>query len=306
MRTLNLNKVFQKFKNASFKGKIKLNENLSKYTTFKIGGIGDLLVFPKNKEDLIITFTIVKELDLPITFLGNGSNVLVKDGGIRGVILISTKLNNLKVNNKIITAECGVKLPKLARFAADNSLSGLEFAAGIPGTVGGAVVINAGAHNGSIGNIVKKVKTVNTNGLFKTYDNEEMKFGYRNSILKDSQIIVFEVEMELRQGNKDVIISKINELIQKRKKSQPLSYYNAGSIFKNTEYYSAGYLIDKTGAKGLKCGSAQVSLKHANFIVNNDNANAKEVLQLINLVKEKVKKEFGITLKEEIKVLGED
>jgi UDP-N-acetylmuramate dehydrogenase len=298
--------IIQQFRDVGLKGEIKLNEALYKYTTWKIGGIGETVIFPKDKNDILITINLAKDFNLPITFLGNGSNVLIKDGGIKGITIISTGLQNITIDDNKITAECGIKLPKLARIAADNMLSGLEFAVGIPGTIGGAVGMNAGAHNECIGNLVRKVRTVNTNGVYKTYDKEEMGFGYRNSILKDSKIIILEVDIVLRKDNKNNILKKMNDFIDKRKKIQPLNFYNAGSVFKNTENYSAGYLIDKAGAKGLKCGSAQVSLKHANFIVNIDNAKAKDVLKLIDLVKEKVKKEFGITLEEEIEVFGED
>ncbi|MBZ4687003.1 MAG: murB [Clostridiales bacterium] len=289
-----------------FQGQIKIKEPLKSYTTWKIGGPGDIVVFPEKVEDLTAAICFAKDKKLPVTVLGNGSNVLIKDGGIRGIIIITTRLQEVTINSTTLIAGSGVKLPKLARVAANNSLAGLEFTAGIPGTLGGAVVMNAGAHGGSIGNLVTKVVAIDTDCNKKTYHNQEMMFGYRSSILKKSSEVVAEVELQLRPGNKDELLNIMKEHLRARKGKQPLEYPNAGSVFKNPSEFAAGYLIEKSGGKEMRCGAARVSSKHANFIVNLGGAKAREVLELIEEVRNRVYKKFGITLELEVEILGED
>ncbi|MDS1029578.1 UDP-N-acetylmuramate dehydrogenase [Bacillota bacterium LX-D] len=287
------------------KGECRLNEPLKKHTTWRIGGPADLLIFPKCKEDIIAVLQFSNEQQLPLYILGNGSNVLVLDKGVRGIVLKTCGLNSLNVNGEIIKAGAGVLLPHLAKVALEHSLSGLEFIAGIPGTVGGAVTMNAGAYGSTIGNVLQSIQVTDLTGKVFTLNREEANFTYRSSSIKDLGYIVLEAEFILKHGNKEQISHVMQLNMESRKKKQPLNLPNAGSTFVNPPGYAAGYLIEQVGAKGLKKGGAQVSEKHANFIVNYDHASAKDVLELIAQVKDRVYQRYGIHLQTEIKVLGE-
>jgi len=276
---------------------------LAKYTTFKIGGPADFFVEVEKEEELVKLLKLLRELNLPYFILGGGSNLLVADEGFRGIVI---KIANceLRITNCKIIAGAGVSLGKLVELSAENSLTGLEFAAGIPGTVGGAVRGNAGAWGEAIGDKVKRVKVLTPQGEIKWIDASDCQFSYRQSRFKKTKEIIWEVELELEKGDRKEIKEKIEENLAKRA-SQPKEP-SAGCIFVNPKPFPAGELIDKCGLKGKRIGDAQISPKHANFIVNLGNAKAADVIRLIKLIKEKVKEKFGINLEEEVFLLGFD
>lgn len=302
---------------------IQQNIPLAQYTTFQIGGRGKYFFEVKTKEEVIETILVAKKFHLPFFVLGGGSNVLVSDKGYKGLII---KIQNTKyeiLNTKIV-AEAGTLLGKLVNASVGGGLVGLEWAAGIPGTVGGAIYGNAGAFGSSMADIVKIVEVVDTqsfqfpisnfqfpnkfkipNSKIKIFKNKDCKFKYRDSIFKHKKnLIILSVVLQLKKSNRKEIQKKIKEYLNYRKKTQPLNLPSAGSVFKNPRGFSAGQLIEKCGLKGKRIGNAKISEKHTNFIINLGGASAKDVIKLIKLVKEKVKKKFKIDLKEEIQYLG--
>ena len=239
--------------------------------------------------------------------MGNGTNLLVKDGGIRGVVIkVNSSIDKLMVESEKITAQAGALLSSISKFALENSLTGIEFASGIPGTVGGAVMMNAGAYNGEIKDIVSKVTALTRDNEIVTYTNEEMNFGYRKSRVIEEELVVLEVEFSLRKGDYEEISNKMQELKDKRTSKQPLELPSAGSTFKRPEGHFAGQLIDEAGLRGLRYKDAQVSQKHCGFIVNLGNATYKDISTLIKIVQKTVKDVHGVDLELEIKVVGED
>ncbi|MBQ0067821.1 MAG: UDP-N-acetylmuramate dehydrogenase [Phascolarctobacterium sp.] len=284
--------------------KILFDEPMSKHTTFAIGGIADVFAVPSAENELLQLSNVAKQYNLPIVFLGNGSNVLVNDKGIRGLVVSMKGLEEIVVRNTTITAGAGVLLGKIANVAADNELTGLEFAAGIPGTVGGAVYMNAGAYDGQIGDIIKSVRVLQENGKIVTVTLDNLKFGYRHSILQDKKEIVVSASFDLKKDNRDNIKQKMLDFQQRRRDRQPLNYSSAGSIFKRPVGYYAAALIDECGLKGLTVGKAMVSDKHAGFIVNTGGATANDVLILIKQIQDIVFEKKGVRLETEIVVLG--
>lgn len=291
--------LFEKLKQITSEENIYINEPMSKHTTFKTGGTADFLVIPQNKEELIDLL----KLDAKKTIIGNGSNLLVKDGGIRGLVIKTTGLKNYKIEGEYIIAESGLSLSKLSNIAKDNSLTGLEFACGIPGTLGGAVMMNAGAYGGEMSNIVRETEFADIYGNVLYTSNHE--FGYRKSIFMDKSYIVLESKIRLEKGNKEEIEAKMKELMQKRNEKQPINMPSAGSTFKRPEGYFAGKLIEDAGLKGYKIGGAEVSTLHAGFIINSGNATSEDILNLIKYVQDKVKEKFDVTLEPEVRIIGE-
>jgi len=286
---------------------VKLDEPMSKHTSFKIGGPADILVIPRNEEELIKILKTTKEEGIIPYVIGNGTNLLVLDKGIRGVIIkIANNMNNMSFDGTRITAHAGVLLSTLSKAAMEKSLTGLEFAGGIPGTVGGAVCMNAGAYGGEMKDVVESVEAIDFNGDVKKYDKEEIQFGYRTSIFQKEKLIILKVHFQLQKGNYNEIKKRMDELSQRRKKKQPLWEPNAGSTFKRPNGSYAGYLIEKAGLKGYQIGGAQVSEVHAGFIVNKGNATAKDILLLIRHIQKTVEEKFNIKLVPEIKILGEN
>jgi len=290
--------------------KIKENILLAKYTTFKIGGRAKYFLVAKTKDELIEGVKFARQKDLPFFVLGGGSNLLVSDKGYNG-IAIKIKNQKLKIKNKnkktkIIEAEAGVKLDDLVKLAAENSLAGIEWAAGIPGTVGGAIYGNAAAFGKSMSEIIKEVEVFDTFELkIKNYRLKDCKFDYKESIFKKNKnLIILSCIISLKKGNKKEIKEKIKYFLDYRERHHPLNLPSAGSVFKNPPEMSAGELIEKCGLKGKRIGEAQISPKHANFIVNLGGAKAEDALELIKLIKKQVKKKFGIELEEEIQYLG--
>ena len=282
------------------KNKILYNEEMKKYTTFKIGGKAECLIKIDNIKDLKSILKFVNENDIPLTVLGNGSNVLVSDKGIKGITIIIKieKIDISEKNKKVeVSIGAGEKIGKLGVLFLKNEITGFEELSGIPGTIGGATRMNAGAHGREIKDIVKIVKCVDNKGNEKEFTNEQMEFGYRTSILKKEKYIVTEVEIELEKGNKEEIQSKMNEYAKYRKEKQPIEYPSAGSTFKRGKDFITAKLIDDAGLKGYSIGGAEVSKKHANFIINKGNATGKDIHDLILYVKETVKRETGVDLK---------
>lgn len=286
-------------------GRILQNEPMSKHTSFKIGGLADLFIKINTIEELKNVLQLANEKNIKIMCIGNGTNLLVKDNGIRG-ITIKLDFKNIEIKGNVLEVDAGVTLPTLARIACDSGLSGLEFATGIPGTVGGAIKMNAGAYGGEIGNLIISTTFLDKNLKIHTISKEEQKFSYRNSIFSNTNdYIIISTRLKLKEGDKQEIKAKMIENSIKRKEKQPIEYPSAGSIFKRKNEYIAAEIIDKCGLKGYNIKDAYVSEKHAGFIVNKGNATAKDVLELIDYIKKTVYKQYNINLELEIKVIGE-
>ena len=285
---------------------IMLNAPMSEHTTFQIGGPADCLLKPANLEETQKILQLVQEYELPLTFVGNGSNMLVSDKGIRGVVVnFADTISSIAVDGTKMTVGAGALLKDVAEAAAQHSLAGMEFACGIPGSIGGAVFMNAGAYGGETKNVVKSVKAVTRAGEIKTYSLEELELGYRHSIFQNNGEAIVEVELELTPGSEAEIRAGIADFTQRRESKQPLEMPSAGSTFKRPEGYFAGTLIDQTGLKGLSVGGAQVSTKHAGFVVNKGGATAADVLNLIREVQKRVKEAHGVELQPEVRLIGE-
>ncbi|WP_416198437.1 MAG: UDP-N-acetylmuramate dehydrogenase [Sporanaerobacter sp.] len=299
----NLNRLFsEQLKFA----KILIDEPMKNHTSFKIGGPVDVMVIPRCIEELVETINICKKNDIDYYIIGNGTNLLVSDKGIRGVVIkISEGLGNISVEGTTMKAQAGALVTVASKIALKNSLTGLEFASGIPGSIGGAVTMNAGAYGGEMKDIVTKVKCLDEDGNIVEYTGDEMNFRYRGSRIGDENLIVLEAEMELQKGNFEKIEKTMRELTEKRNSKQPLQFPSGGSTFKRPEGYFAGKLIDDSGLRGVRYGDAQISDKHCGFIVNLGNASCKDVLTLIQLVQKVVKDNFDVCLEPEIKIIGE-
>ncbi len=285
--------------------KYEKDVSLAEYTTFRIGGKADYLVSPSGIDELVEFIKKLKDNGIPFFILGRGSNLLVNDGGVRGVVIqLSDGFNHIECNGCEVRVGAGVYLPRLSSEMAEKELKGLEFAWGIPGTLGGSLIMNAGAFGSCMGNLVKEVLILSQNGDLKKLRKEEIIFNYRSSSLKDERHIVLEGILCLEKGEESLIREKMAEFKQKRKGNQP-PQPSAGSIFRNPPQAAAGKLIEDAGLKGKALGGAAISHIHANFIVNNGKARAAEVLELINIVKKEVKKIYNIDLILEIEVIGE-
>lgn len=285
---------------------IKENEPLSRYTYTKTGGPADALIFPKSKEEVQALVKWLNENNWPLTILGNASNLIVKDGGIRGATIILTDMNQISIHENSIRVLTGAPLIELSKRAYDNELTGLEFACGIPGSVGGAVYMNAGAYGGEVQEVISSVTVLTRLGEVKEMTNEDMQFDYRHSILQESDDIALEVIFELKPGNKEEIKEKMDELTYLRTSKQPLEYPSCGSVFKRPTGYFTGKLIQDAGLQGYVWGGAQVSTKHAGFIVNINNATATDYIELIEHIKEVILEKDGVALETEVKIIGED
>lgn len=285
------------------KSNIIIDEAMSKHISFKVGGNADIFVKVYSLEEIKSILKIVSENNIPLFVLGNGTNILVRDEGFRGIVL-QVKLENIEINDTEVIVGSGVKNAVLAKKLTDNSLTGFEFASGIPGTIGGAIKMNAGAYGGEMKDIVSEVTYLDYNCNVHTISNSECEFSYRHSKFFDEKAIILEVKLKLEKGNKSEIENKVKELLEQRKEKQPLEYPNAGSTFKRGEGFITAKLIDECGLKGYSIGGAQVSEKHAGFIVNKNNATASDILELIKYVQKKVKEKTGEDIKLEIEVIG--
>lgn len=281
-------------------------EAMSQHTTFKIGGPADYFLMPDKGEDVGRVIKICKEKEIPYFILGNGSNLLVGDGGYRGaVIQIYRNMSSVTVEGNEITAQAGALLSAVAAAAKNASLTGFEFAGGIPGTIGGAVVMNAGAYGGEMKDVLIEVTVMNAEGDIFTLPTEELELGYRTSIIKTAGYIVLEAKIRLKEGDPEVIRETMKDLTIRRTTKQPLEYPSAGSTFKRPEGYFAGKLIMDSGLAGYQVGGAQVSEKHCGFVINAGDATARDVRTLMDNVRDIVYKKYGVTLEPEVKFLGE-
>ena len=284
---------------------VKENENMANHTTFKCGGDASLYVAPNSQDELVEVLKVLREADYPYMVIGNGSNLLVKDEGYDGAIVeVDKKIADIDVRGEEIIVEAGAKLSKVATIAMENDLANFEFAHGIPGNMGGAVVMNAGAYGGEMKDVLKWVKVMDQNGEVKTLENEELELGYRTSRVMKEKMIVLEACIKLELGIMGEIADVMALLMSKRKASQPLEYPSAGSTFKRPEGYYAGKLVQDAGMKGYRVGDAMVSDKHSGFVINCGNATATEVIQVIKDVQAKVKEEFGVDLEPEVRIIG--
>ena len=282
-----------------------MEEPMKKHTTFRVGGPADVLVQP-DETALAAILALCRQYYVPYSFIGNGSNLLVGDKGIRGVVIEMTDpMGNIEVHGTRITAQAGAMLSKIANTAASNGLGGMEFAAGIPGSVGGAVVMNAGAYGGEMKDIIERVYVLDENGAQLELDRTALDLSYRHSCIPDKKYIVTKVVLELVPRNEAEIRSEMKELNEKRAEKQPLQYPSAGSTFKRPEGYFAGKLIMDAGLRGYQVGGAQVSEKHCGFVINKGDATAADICQLMQDVSDKVQAQFGVVLEPEVKMIGE-
>ena len=284
---------------------IFMEEPMKKHTTFRVGGPADVLVQP-DETALAAILALCRQYHVPYSFIGNGSNLLVGDKGIRGVVIEMTDpMGNIEVDGTKITAQAGAMLSKIANTAASNGLGGMEFAAGIPGSVGGAVVMNAGAYGGEMKDIIEKVYVLDENGAQLELDRDALDLGYRHSCIPEKKYIVTKVVLDLVPRDEAEIRSEMKELNEKRAEKQPLQYPSAGSTFKRPEGYFAGKLIMDAGLRGYQVGGAQVSEKHCGFVINKGDATAADICQLMQDVSDKVQAQFGVVLEPEVKMIGE-
>ena len=288
------------------KGKIYLDEPMKKHTTFRVGGPADYFVTPSTVEEVKGIVALCKKEDMPYYIIGNGSNLLVGDNGYRGVMVqIYKEMSGIEVNGEIIRVQAGALLSKIGAAALEAELQGFEFAAGIPGTMGGAVVMNAGAYGGEMKDILVDATVLTQEGEVLVLKNEELELGYRTSIIAKKDYIVLETTVKLAKGDKEAIRGRMDELKIQRVTKQPLEYASAGSTFKRPTGYFAGKLIQDAGLRGFQVGGAQVSEKHCGFVINKENATAADIVELMKQVADKVYAEFGVTLEAEVKRIGE-
>lgn len=284
---------------------IKIDEMMNKHTSFRVGGPAKVFLIVHSEEKLRNILLALKRHELPYFVLGNGSNLLVSDEGYDGVMVyLGEEFSEVEITGTQMKAKAAALLGKVARKAMEEGLAGLEFAAGIPGSLGGGVVMNAGAYGGELSQVVTKVKAMNPNGEIIELEKEQLLLGYRTSIFKIKPFVILEVFMELQKGNKEEILAKIKEYTKARVEKQPLEYPSAGSTFKRPEGYFAGKLIMDAGLRGYRVGDAQVSEKHCGFVINRGNATATEIKTLMENVAKKVKEEFGVDLEAEVIMLG--
>lgn len=287
--------------------RVSENEPLSRHTTFRVGGPADIMAFPKDENELSSLFELAKSENVPVTVIGNGSNLIVKDRGIRGLtIVLGEDFSGINVQGNEITAMAGELLSRIARTAYNHSLTGLEFASGIPGSLGGGMAMNAGAYGGQLSDVCVSARVFDPEtGEISVYPASEMELGYRSSMPLKTRRIVTSATFRLTEGNKEEILKTMENLNARRREKQPLAYPSAGSTFKRPEGYFAGALIEGAGLKGASVGGAQVSTLHAGFIINTGNATAKDILDLIKYVQKVVFEKYGVNLETEVRVLGE-
>lgn len=282
------------------------NAPLSDYTFTKVGGPAEFLVFPRSIEELSALTTLARETETPLTVLGNASNLIVRDGGIRGLVILLDKLDTVNVAGYVIEAQAGAKLKNVTQIAQQHALTGFEFAAGIPGSVGGAVYMNAGAYGGEISQVLSSVKVLNTETLaIETLSADDMKFGYRHSRIADEALIVLSAKFELTAGDPTQIQNEMNRLNALRASKQPLEYPSCGSVFKRPVGHFSGPLIQAAGLQGYRIGGVEVSKKHAGFMVNVNHGTASDYEALIAHVIESVEENSGIRLVPEVRIIGE-
>ena len=286
--------------------RILFHQPMKEYTTFRVGGEAECILMIHQEEELAKLIPYLNQIDQEYFILGNGSNLLVGDKGYRGIVLkFDGEMEQIEVEGTRVTAKAGALLSKVAVAAKENGLTGLEFAAGIPGSIGGGVVMNAGAYDGEMKQVVEYVRVMDSDGQITTLDNDTMEFGYRTSIIKNRPYTVLEIVLQLAEGDREQIGAKMDELAQLRRSKQPLEYPSAGSTFKRPEGHYAGKLIMDAGLRGYRIGGAQVSDKHCGFIINTGKATAADIREVIEEVQERVKERFRVSLEPEVVFLGD-
>ncbi|WP_342561179.1 UDP-N-acetylmuramate dehydrogenase [Paenibacillus sp. FSL R7-0345] len=303
---MNISQIEQDLQQLLPDGTVRSRELLKTYVFTQIGGIADILAVPASYEEIQSVVTYASKNNIPLTVLGNGSNVIIRDGGIRGIVLYTSVLDKMTIENGLLIAQCGAKIIDTSAYALEQELTGLEFACGIPGTVGGALYMNAGAYGGEVKDVLHSALAVNKAGELVTLRGEELQFGYRHSIFAGGDYIVLEARFALQPGDPAAIKAKMDELTYLRESKQPLEYPSCGSVFKRPPGRFAGQLIQESGLQGVRIGGAEVSRKHAGFIVNADNATANDYIGLIHHVRAAVKDKFGVDLETEVRIIGED
>ena len=303
---MNYKEFYNVLLNVYGKEQIELNSPMSKHIYFKVGGPADILVNPRNVDQIKKTIDLCKENNVPYLILGNGSNMLVKDGGIRGVVIKLCSLDNIVVKNNEIKAQCGALLADVSKKALENNLTGFEFACGIPGTVGGAVFMNAGAYDGAVSYVIKEAEVIDDNGNIINIGCDELELGYRTSIVMKKGYVVVSATFALEKGEHQSIEARVNDLTKRREEKQPLEYPSAGSTIKRPEGHFTGKLIQEAGLKGFSIGGAAVSKKHSGFVINKGGATAKDILDVIKHVQYTVKEKFNVDLQTEVRIVGED
>lgn len=305
-----MDKCRDRFLKAGFQGKLLQNAPLVKYTTFRIGGPADYLLEAENEFDLLLAQNLCKEEGLPLTLIGRGSNLLIRDGGIRGlVVVLAGGMEEVSIEGTSLHAQAGASLPAVSRAAQKAGLADLTFACGIPGSIGGAVVMNAGAYGGEIASWIEKVRILSKDGRFFTLSKDELAFSYRHSLLQEKgweDAIVTHVDLRLQKGDPACLLKRMEELTRLRREKQPLAYPSAGSAFKRPANGYAAQMIEQSGCKGLRIGQAQVSTLHAGFIVNLGGATAKDTIALFEEVQKRVFAAFHVQLEWEVRLLGQE
>lgn len=308
MRTIQVKKIIKKLKKEISEDRIIENADMGKYTSFRAGGCADLLVEPANESQLIHALNVMRQEKAEFMILGNGSNVLVRDGGYRGIILkIGSGLSRIDIEDKVLECGSGALLSVISRVALNEGLSGFEFAGGIPGSAGGAVFMNAGAYGGEMKHVLESVRIYEfRTGIVREMPVDELDLSYRHSILEETGDVVLSLRIRLEEGDKEEISEKMKELARQRNSKQPVQYPSAGSFFKRPEGYFAGKLVQDAGLKGVSVGGAQVSELHSGFIINTGEASADDIIRLMRLVQNTVYDRFGVMLEPEVRIIGEE
>lgn len=307
VRNLGIFQVYNRFSECIEETRIIKDASMKDHTSFKVGGNAKILVQPKSIGELVFIVSVCKSNDIKYFIMGNGSNLIVKDKGFEGVIIkLSDYFNEVTVKGECITAQAGALMAAVSLKALENGLTGLEFASGIPGSIGGAVVMNAGAYGGEMSHVIKSVKALNNVEKIIELSNEELNFGYRHSVFQEHPYIVLEAEMQMQKKDANEIRETMKALKEKRVSKQPLNFPSAGSVFKRPQGNYASKLIEEAGLKGLSIGGAKVSPQHAGFIINEGNATTEDIINLIAVVQSTVYEKYNIRLEPEVKVIGED
>lgn len=294
------------FENGNY-GEVRFSEEMKNHTTFEIGGPCDVMIIPENKEQVLNTLKTIKEHDFSYMVIGNGSNLLVSDQGLRMVIIkLGEAFSQIKIEGEKVYAQAGAELAEVAKASIEEGLAGMEYVSGIPGNIGGAVTMNAGAYGGEMKDIVETVTCLGQDLEIRTYTNEDMHFSYRHSRVQEENLIVLEVKLALEKGNQEEIDELYHSLTQRREEKQPLEYASAGSTFKRPEGYYAGKLIDDAGLRGYKHNNAMVSEKHCGFVINTGGAACDDVLYVIRHIQKEIYDKYRVKLQTEVKILGEE
>lgn len=303
---MNIDNIQDDLQQLMTAGIVKSHENLKDHVYTKMGGKADILVAPATYEEIQKIVTYAEQKGVNLTVLGNGSNVIIRDGGVRGIVLQTAGLTDMGLRDGYLYAQCGAKIIDVSRYALEKELTGLEFACGIPGTVGGALYMNAGAYGGEIKDVLHSAIVINKKGQLVTLQGDELQWGYRKSVFASGDYIILEAIFTLTSGDPFAIKAKMDELTYLRESKQPLEYPSCGSVFKRPPGRFAGQLIQESGLQGTRIGGAEVSKKHAGFIVNADNATASDYIGLIQHVRATVKDKFGVELETEVEIIGEE